>query len=160
MANGVNRSAYGEVGEWNKVNATNLIETLGGKKAIEGMAQNLMGEYGLIVLGCFFMLLGKDLLSNVVQGLIIFIGNSWKNDEILYLNGRQARIVRKGFFSTCFFLPDRHTAMSIPNCNLKDCVVERMLPNGDLPEYLPKGNEKEPMSVKVVNTKPRTRKRK
>ena len=138
---------------------TNLVQELGGREAIEGMAQNLMGEYGLIVLGCFFMLLGKDLLSNVVQGLIIFIGNSWKNDEILYLNGRQARIVRKGFFSTCFFLPDRHTSMNIPNCNLKDCVVERILPNGELPEYLPKGNEKDPVAVRVVQTPAPRRKR-
>ena len=134
------------------MNATNLLETLGGTKAVESMAQNLMGEYGLIVLGCFLMLLGKDLLSNCVQGLIIFWGNSWKNDEVLFLNGRQARIIRKGFFNTCFHLVDRGSAMTIPNCNLKDCVVERLLPNGELPEYLPKGQEKGPVEVKIVET--------
>ncbi len=141
------------------MNATNLLDQLGGQEAMEGMARDLMGDYGLIALGCFFMLLGKDLMANVVQGLIIFWGNSWKNDEILYLNGRQARIVRKGFFSTCFLMVDRHSSMSIPNCNLKDCVVERVLPNGELPEYLPKGSEKGPIPVKVVSTPPTARRK-
>jgi len=93
---------------------------------------------------------------NMVSGLVVFIGNEWKNDEILYLSGRKARVIRKGFFSTTFQCEDRGTSLVVPNSQLKHLTVERKLPNGHAEFYLPKGSElMGPMKVEIVNPQPK-----
>ena len=57
---------------------TNLLQSGG-----EAAAKELIGEYGWLFAGAFVALMAKDLLMNMVQGMIVFIGNEWKNDEIL-----------------------------------------------------------------------------
>lgn len=143
------------------MNATNIIESIGGQEVVEGLARNLMGEYGWLFVCAFFALMVKDLLMNFVQGLLIFWGSAWKNDEILYLHGRQARLIRKGFLNSTFQMADRGSILQIPNSQLKTVTVERRLPNGDQPDYLPKGSEKMgPIEVQIVGeTKSRKRKR-
>ena len=131
---------------------TNIVQQLGGQEAMEGVAKGLMGEYGWLFVCAFVALMAKDILMNFVQGLLVFWGSSWKNDEILYLPGRQARLIRKGFLNSTFQMADRSTILIIPNSQLKSVTVERRLPNGCQPEYLPKGNEKNPVEVKVVET--------
>ena len=135
----------------------NLVTQLVGHDAMEGVAKNLMGEYGWLFVCAFVALMAKDLLMNFVQGLLVFWGSSWKNDEILYLHGRQARLIRKGFLNSTFQMADRSTILIIPNSQLKSVTVERRLPNGCQPEYLPKGSEKGPMEVAIVDKKPASR---
>ena len=131
---------------------TNIIEQLGGQEAMEGVAKNLMGEYGWLFICAFLALMGKDLLMNFVQGMMVFWSSSWRNDEILFLHGRQARVIRKGCLNTTFQMADRGTALIIPNSQLKHLTVERRLPNGCEPDYLPKGSEQMgPMEVSIVD---------
>ena len=131
--------------------STNLIDRID-KEAVEGLAQNLVGEYGWLFVCAFAALMAKDVLMNFVQGLLIFLGSSWKNDEILYLHGRQARLIRKGFLNSTFQMADRESILIIPNSQLKTVTVERKLPNGHQPEYLPKGSElMGPMEVTIVD---------
>ena len=133
------------------MNSTNLIDHLGGAEAVEGMAKTLVGEYGWLFIAAFVALMAKDLLMNFVQGVLVFWGSSWKNDEILFLHGRQARVIRKGCLNTTFQMADRGTALIIPNSQLKQLTVERRLPNGCEPDYLPKGSERMgPMEVTIV----------
>ena len=78
---------------------------------------------------------------NFVQGLVVFLGSGFNNDDIIYISGRQARIVRVGIRSTTFYMTDRKTKMVVPNEQLKQLVVEKTLPkNGGVP-YKPKGGE-------------------
>jgi len=122
----------------------------------EAAAKQLVGEYGWLFVGAFVALMAKDLLMNMVSGLVVFIGNEWKNDEILYLSGRKARVIRKGFFSTTFQCEDRGTSLVVPNSQLKHLTVERKLPNGHAEFYLPKGSElMGPMKVEIVNPQPK-----
>ena len=131
---------------------TNLLESLG-EEAMEGVARDLMGEYGWLFVCAFVALMAKDILMNMVQGMVVFVGNEWKNDEILYLSGRKARVIRKGCLNTTFQMDDRSTSMIVPNSQLKSLTVERRLPNGHAEMYLPKGPEMMgPMEVKIVET--------
>jgi hypothetical protein len=121
--------------------------------ALEGVAQQAIGHYGWLVLGAFVVLLFKDVLFNFAQGVIVYWGSSFENDEILYISGRQARVIRLGLTSTTFFMTDRQTKMIVPNEQLKSLVVEKKLPANGGDEYLPKGNEKGAMQVEVINKK-------
>ena len=72
---------------------------------------------------------------------MVWIGSDFANDDILYISGRQARIVRVGLLKTIFYMSDRGTKMIVPNDRLKLLVVEKQLPkNGSYP-YLYKAGE-------------------
>tara|TARA_Y100000361_G_scaffold148703_1_gene161937 strand:- start:14 stop:433 length:420 start_codon:yes stop_codon:yes gene_type:complete len=107
------------------------------KKVIE----ELIGSYGWFVIFAFMAILGKDALHKAAEGFLVFMGKDFQNDDILYISGRQARIVRVGLFKTIFYMTDRKTKMVVPNDRLKMLVVEKTLPkNGGFP-YLYKGGE-------------------
>ena len=100
----------------------------------------------------FAAILFKDVLFNFAQGLLVYWGSDFENDEILYISGRQARVIRLGLTSTTFFMTDRATKMLVPNSQLKALVIEKKLPVNGGAEYLPKGNEKGVMKVEVVES--------
>ena len=107
------------------------------KKVIE----HLIGSYGWFILFAFLAILGKDALHKAAEGAMVWIGSDFENDDILYISGRQARIVRVGFFKTIFYMTARKTKMVVPTDRLIMLVVEKTLPkNGGFP-YLYKGGE-------------------
>ena len=126
---------------------TNVID----QAAAQQIAENAIGHYGWLLAAAFVALMGKDVLYSFIQGLLIFWGSSFKADEVLYISGRQARIVRVGTTSTTFFMADRQTKMIVPNCQLKQLTVEKRLPENGGEAYLPKGSEAGPMKVELVN---------
>ncbi len=107
------------------------------KKIIE----DLIGSYGWFVIIAFLAILGKDALHKAAEGFLIFLGKDFQNDDILYISGRQARIVRVGLFKTIFYMTDRKTKMIVPNDRLKLLVVEKTLPKNGGFSYLYKGGE-------------------
>ena len=119
--------------------------------ALEGVAEQAIGHYGWMLVAAFGALLFKDILFNFAQGILIYYGSDFQNDEVLYISGRQARVIRMGIFSCTFFLTDRQTKMIVPCSQLKQLTVEKKLPVNGGAEYLPKGNEKGVMKVEVVN---------
>jgi hypothetical protein len=121
--------------------------------ALERIAEQAVGHYGWLLLGAFAALMGKDVLVNFVQGLVIYWGSDFSNDEILYISGRQARVIRLGLTATTFFMTDRGTKMIVPNSQLKELTVEKKLPVNGGASYLPKGDETGVMKVEVVNEK-------
>ena len=94
--------------------------------------------------------MGKDVLVNFAQGLIVYWGSDFENDEILYISGRQARVIRLGLTSTTFFMTDRETKMLVPNSQLKQLTIEKKLPENGGECYLPKGSEINPVRVEVT----------
>lgn len=126
---------------------TNLLDAA----QIERLAEQAVGHYGWLLLAAFAALMGKDVLVNFVQGLVIYWGSDFTNDEILYISGRQARVIRLGLTSTTFFMTDRSTKMLVPNSQLKQLTIEKKLPvNGGEP-YLPKGSEMGAMKVEILD---------
>ena len=117
---------------------------------IERFAAGAIGHYGWLLLAAFVALLFKDVLFNFAQGVIVYWGSDFENDEILYISGRQARVIRLGLTSTTFFMADRETKMIVPNEQLKQLTVEKKLPENGGKCYLPKGSEQNPMQVEVV----------
>jgi len=126
---------------------TNLIEQVN----VDQLAEQAIGHYGWLLVAAFATLLFKDVLFNFVQGILVFWGSNFENDEILYISGRQARVIRLGLTSCTFFLTDRQTKMIVPNSQLKELVVEKKLPTNGGQEYLPKGSEKGPMRVELID---------
>ena len=78
---------------------------------------------------------------NFAQAIIVFMGNDFNNDDIIYISGRQARIVRVGIRNTCFYMTDRGTKMLVPNEQLKLLTIEKRLPKNGGEPYLPKGSD-------------------
>jgi hypothetical protein len=72
---------------------------------------------------------------------MIFIGHDFDNDDMLYISGRAARIVRVGFFRTVFYMVDRDTKMVVPNDRLKTLTIEKRLNRNGSLAYLFKGGE-------------------
>ena len=103
--------------------------------------EHMMGKYGWLALFAFVALLFKDAVHKAAEGFMVWIGSDFKNDDILYISGRQSRIVRVGFLKSIFYMSDRGTKMIVPNDRLKLLVVEKQLPkNGSYP-YLYKAGE-------------------
>jgi hypothetical protein len=108
---------------------------------LQQAAQQLIGSYGWLVLIAFFGILFKDAIHKAAEGLLVCVGKDFCNDDILYISGRQARIVRVGFLKTIFYMTDRGTKMIVPNDRLKLLTIEKTLPkNGSYP-YLYKAGE-------------------
>ena len=104
---------------------------------MDSQAQSLMeqfiGHYGWIAvtfaLGFFF----KESIINMMQGMQIFMGSDFNNDDIIYISGREARIVRVGMTKTVFYMKDRGTKMVVPNEKLKNLTLEKRLQQGVKP---------------------------
>ena len=108
---------------------------------IQQAAEQLIGSYGWLVLLAFLGILFKDAIHKAAEGLLVCVGKDFCNDDVLYISGRQARIVRVGFLKTIFYMTDRGTKMIVPNDRLKLLVIEKKLPlNGGF-HYLHKGGE-------------------
>ena len=117
----------------------------------QSLIEQMIGHYGWIAvtfaLGFFF----KESIINMMQGMQIFMGNDFNNDDIIYISGREARIVRVGMTKTVFYMKDRGTKMVVPNEKLKNLTLEKRLQLGVKPGsdksrrksdgYLPKSTE-------------------
>ena len=110
---------------------------------VEHIAQDLVGQYGWFILGALGAILAKDMIINFAQALLVFMGNDFNNDDIIYISGRQARIVRVGVRTTCFYMTDRASKMVVPNEQLKQLTIEKG--TEEIPVY------PSPMEVKVVD---------
>jgi hypothetical protein len=108
---------------------------------VTSLVEQLIGSWGwilILAMGSFFF---REAIHKCVEGFMIFFGHDFDNDDILYVSGRQARIVRVGIFKTVFYMTDRGSKMLVPNDRLKYLTVEKKLSkNGALP-YLFKGSE-------------------
>jgi len=108
---------------------------------VEGIAKNLFSEYGWLFVAGLIALLIKDVMINLVKGIMIFYGHDFDNDDVIYISGRQARIVRVGVTSTTFYMSDRKTKMVVPNEQLKELTIEKTLPKNGGNPYLSSGGD-------------------
>ena len=124
------------------------------KEQAETFAQQMVGDYGWLLLVAIITIMAKDMIMNFVQGVLVFMGNDFNNDDIIYISGRQARIVRVGIRNTVFYMTDRRTKMLVPNEQLKLLTIEKRLPKNGGEPYLAKGSDSNFMGFEEVPIAP------
>jgi|TARA_B100000315_G_C14581939_1_gene590924 hypothetical protein len=102
----------------------------------------LIGTYGWMAIGAFAMFFFKETIQSTVEGVTLMLGNDINPDDVIYISGRKARVVRVGLRKTIFYMNDRGTKMIIPNTELKKLTLEKKLPQNGTKKYLPKETEK------------------
>ncbi|MBT88970.1 MAG: hypothetical protein CMN79_00555 [Spirochaetales bacterium] len=118
-----------------------ISQLIGPQLESKEVIQQVIGTYGWFVVAAFAAMLFKETLHNFLSGLVIFCGKDIENDDIIYISGRQARVVRVGLRRTIFYMTDRKTKMVVPNEQLKHLTLEKKLNLNGGVEYLKKGSD-------------------
>ena len=104
--------------------------------------ESLIGEYGWLFLAGIIGLLFQSTIQEAVDGIMIFLGNDYNEDDVVAVDGKPGRIVRCGIWSTTFFTYDVRdgvivggSKLVVQNDKLKDLKIEKPLPLLDLSKY-------------------------
>lgn len=98
------------------------------------IAEELFGKAVWLAFAYLGISIFKGLILNVYEGLMVFIGNDFNADDVVYLGTeeRPARIVRMGIRKTVFYMKDAdgrwNIKMAVPNEALKTMVIKKQLP--------------------------------
>jgi len=93
----------------------------------------LIGSNIKVIIGLFFINMFKDFISSIVSGLFMFIGKELNVDDNIFISGRPARVIRVGVLNTVFFMRDSKCKMRVPNVQLKELTIEKVLPENGKP---------------------------
>ena len=109
---------------------------------METQIQNLIGEYGWLFVSGVIVLLFQNTIREAVDGLMVFLGNDYNEDDVVEVDGDPGRIVRVGLWKTVFFIYHiidgqivGGAKLVVANSKLKDLKIEKPLPNLDLSKY-------------------------
>ena len=117
-------------------NPQQIIETT------ETIITDIIGHYGWMFLAAFAVLLFKNVVSNVLDGLLFMFGHDFDVDDIVYLGGeKKARIIRQTPIKTVFHLIDTDRKLIVPNTALYNLRIEKVLP-GSCEDKANKGEKK------------------
>tara|TARA_R110000765_G_scaffold335205_1_gene425526 strand:- start:170 stop:508 length:339 start_codon:yes stop_codon:yes gene_type:complete len=104
--------------------------------------ENLIGEYGWLFLVGIVTLLLQSTIQEAVDGIMVFLGNDYNEDDVVEVDGEPGRIVRVGMWKTVFFIYHivngkivGGSKLVVANSKLKDLKIEKPLPNLDLSKY-------------------------
>ena len=104
--------------------------------------ESLIGEYGWLLLSGILVLLFQSTIQEAVDGIMIFLGNDYHEDDVVEVDGAPGRIVRVGMWKTVFFIYHvvngkivGGSKLVVQNSKLKDLKIEKPLPNLDLSKY-------------------------
>ena len=104
--------------------------------------KELVNEYSWLLLTGIAILLFQNTITETVDGIMIFLGNDYNEDDIVTVDGEHGRIVRVGMWKTVFFIYHivngkivGGSKLVVQNSKLKDLKIEKPLPNFDLTKY-------------------------
>jgi hypothetical protein len=98
----------------------------------ETIITDLLGHYGWMFLAAFAVLLFKNVVSNVLDGLIFMFGHDFDVDDIVYIGGtKKARIIRQTPTKTVFHLIESDRKLIVPNTALYSLRIEKVLPGAN-----------------------------
>ena len=101
-------------------------------KATQTVVSNLMGHYGWMFIAAIAVLLKKNVVSNVLDGLLFMFGHDFDVDDIVYINGdKKARIIRQTPTKTVFHLIETDRKLIVPNTALYSLRIEKILPGSN-----------------------------
>ena len=101
---------------------------------LQPIIESLFGKLVWLVFAYLGISIFKGLILNVYEGFMIFLGNDFNSDDVVYLgpDERPARIVRMGVRKTVFYMKDDedrwNIKMVVPNEQLKEMVIKKSLP--------------------------------
>ena len=75
---------------------------------LENIAKNLIGDYGWLFVVGLVILLFQSSIKKLAASLFVFVGGDYKTDDVVFVDGKPARIIRVGFVKTVFFIYDVH----------------------------------------------------
>jgi len=75
---------------------------------LENMAKNLIGDYGWLFVAGLVILLFQSSIKKLAASIFVFVGGDYKTDDVVFVDGKPARIIRVGFVKTVFFIYDVH----------------------------------------------------
>ena len=108
----------------------------------KSLIENLIGEYGWLFITGIIALLFQSTIQEAVDGLMVFLGNDYNEDDVVEVDGEPGRIVRVGMWKTVFFIYHvvngkivGGSKLVVANSKLKDLKIEKPLPNLDLSKY-------------------------
>ena len=117
---------------------TNIIA----EKVLESTAQDLTGKYVWLFIAGVAVLIFKSSIEKLAAALFIFVGNDYKEDDVVYVDGKPGRIVRVGFTKTVFFIYDvvdgkvlGGSKLVVQNERLASLNIEKPLANLDLSRF-------------------------
>lgn len=104
-------------------NPQQVIETA------ETIITDIIGHYGWMFIAAIAVLLFKNVVSNVLDGLMFMFGHDFDVDDIVYINGeKKARIIRQTPTKTVFHLIETDRKLIVPNTALYSLRIEKVLP--------------------------------
>ncbi len=107
-------------------NPQQIIETT------ETIITDMIGHYGWMFIAAFAVLLFKNVVSNVLDGLLFMFGHDFDVDDIVYINGeKKARIIRQTPTKTVFHLIETDRKLVVPNTALYSLKIEKVLPGAN-----------------------------
>ena len=109
---------------------------------METSVEILIGKYGWLFLVGITTLLFQSTIQEAVDGIMVFLGNDYNEDDVVEVDGDPGRIVRVGLWKTTFFIYHvvdgqivGGSKLVVANSKLKDLKIEKPLPNLDLSKY-------------------------
>jgi hypothetical protein len=63
---------------------------------MEAQLQALIGEYGWLFASGIVVLLFQNTIREAVDGIMVFLGNDYNEDDVVEVDGEPGRIVRVG----------------------------------------------------------------
>ena len=104
--------------------------------------QEVIQEYSWLLISGILLLLFQNTIREAVDGIMIFLGNDYNEDDVVEVDGSPGRIVRVGIWKTVFFIYHvidgrivGGSKLVVANSKLKDLKIEKPLPNLDLSKY-------------------------
>jgi small-conductance mechanosensitive channel len=104
--------------------------------------KQLINEYSWLLITGIALLLFQSTIQEAVDGIMIFLGNDYNEDDVVEVDGSPGRIVRVGIWKTVFFIYHivngkivGGSKLVVANSKLKDLKIEKPLANLDLSKY-------------------------
>ena len=109
---------------------------------LESLAKNLIGDYGWLFVAGLVVLLFQSSIKKLAASLFVFVGGDYKTDDVVFVDGKPARIIRVGFVKTVFFIYDVHegkivggSKLVVQNEWLAKLKIEKPLQQLDLTRF-------------------------
>ena len=112
------------------------------QEVLESTAQDMTGKYVWMFLAGLIILMFKSSIEKLAAALFMFIGSDYKEDDVVYVDGKPGRIIRVGLTKTVFFIYDivdgkvvSGNKLVVQNERLSSLNIEKPLPNLDLSRF-------------------------
>ena len=70
----------------------------------QGLVEGLIGQYGWLFIMGVVTLIFQNTIREAVDGLMVFLGNDYNEDDVVDIDGEPGRIVRVDLWKTVFFI--------------------------------------------------------